>query len=86
MPNVQGNAMTAPYSGTLSNGGYIQSGAPMQTPFSQGTQGVPFGPTPMIQQGAPNMQGPGPRPVRQDGNDNTLPVPRIMPTEAPYSP
>ncbi len=88
MPNAQGNNnMNVPYSGTLTNGPYMQQGGPGQMPFSQGVQGVPFGPAPSMQQGNPNMQGPAPRPVRQgDGNEMTLPAPRIMPTEAPYSP
>jgi hypothetical protein len=89
MPNAQGNNnMMVPYPGTLTNGQYMQNGS-NQMPFSQGVQGVPFGPGPMMQQGNPNMQGPGPmsRPGRQgDGNENTLPAPRIMPTEAPYGP
>jgi hypothetical protein len=88
MPNVQGNNMNmnVPYSGTLTNGQYFQGGSG-QMPFSQGAQGMPFGPTPTMQQGNPNMQGPISRPMRQgEGNENTLPAPRIMPTEAPYSP
>jgi hypothetical protein len=89
MPNVQGNNnMNVPYSGTLTNGSYMQGGgSPIQMPFSQGAQGAPFGPGPMMQQGAPNLPGNMTRPGRPgDGNDNTLPTPRIMPTEAPYSP
>lgn len=89
MPNVQGNNMnlTIPYSGTLTNGQYLQGGGSNQMPFSQGTQGMPFNSAPMMQQGTPNMQSPMQRPMRQgEGNENTLPVPRIMPTEAPYSP
>jgi hypothetical protein len=89
MPNVQSNnGGNVPYSGTLTNGSYMQGGgAPIQMPFSQGAQGVPFGPSPNMQQGGPNIPAPMTRPARQgDGNDNTLPAPRIMPTEAPYSP
>jgi hypothetical protein len=87
LPNVQSNNMNVPYSWTPTNGAYMQGGgAQMQTPFSQGTQGVPFGPTPMMQQGVPTMEGPAPRPARQNGNENSLAVSPFMPTEAPYSP
>lgn len=89
MPNVQGNNMnmTVPYSGTLTNGQYLQGGGSSQMPFSQGIQSMPFGTSPMMQPGSPNMQSPMQRPMRQgEGNENSLPAPRIMPTEAPYSP
>jgi hypothetical protein len=84
MPNAQGNNnMMVPYPGTLTNGQFMQGGGSNPMPFSQGVQGVPFGPGPSMQQGNPNMPGPMSRP---GNNENTLPAPRIMPTEAPYSP